>query len=217
MSTMSKEKNSHKSAISERMRELSLKIKKWADAYYDKDAPVVPDSAYDDALNELRALEEEHPSLVPSDSPTLRVGAAPRAQFKKVTHKIPMLSLANVFSAEDLVAYFKKAARHLDQTEIPFPILCEEKMDGLAISLHYSKGNFTLGTTRGDGVTGEDVTENLKTIRDIPLKLQGKFPNELEVRGEVYMELNAFEKLNEKLRLEGKRFLQTLAMPQQVP
>lgn len=187
------------------MRELSQKIKKWADAYHDKDAPVVPDSVYDSALQALRALEEKHPELKEADSPTIRVGTAPRAQFKKVTHKIPMLSLANVFSPEDLVAYFKKAARHLGQEEIPFPILCEEKMDGLAISLHYSKGAFVLGTTRGDGVTGEDVTENLKTIRDIPLKLKGNFPQEVEIRGEVYMELAAFEKLNQKLAEEAKK------------
>lgn len=189
----------------EQMKELSKKIKRWADAYYDKDAPVVPDSVYDTALQELRALEEEHPDLKETDSPTQRVGLAPRAQFKKVTHKIPMLSLANVFSVEDLEAYFKKAARHLGQSEIPFPILCEEKMDGLAISLHYSKGKFVLGTTRGDGVTGEDVTENLKTIRDIPLTLKGKCPDEVEIRGEVYMELAAFEKLNQKLKEEGKK------------
>jgi DNA ligase (NAD+) len=204
MSTLSKTLSSP-AAASERMLELSSQLTQWAEAYHDKDSPIVPDSVYDQALAELRQLEEAHPKLKKENSPTLRVGAAPRTQFKKITHKIPMLSLANIFSADDLVSYFKKAARHLGREDIPFPILCEEKMDGLAISLHYSKGVFTQGATRGDGVTGEDVTENLKTIRDIPLKLNGKVPDELEVRGEVYMELKAFDKLNKKLNDEGKK------------
>jgi DNA ligase (NAD+) len=195
---------SSKSAKSQ-IRELSEKLRKWADAYHEEDAPVVPDSVYDAALAELRALENENPDLKEADSPTLRVGAAPRAMFKKVLHKFPMLSLANVFSVEELTAYFEKAARHLGQKEIPLPLMCEEKMDGLAISLHYSKGIFVLGATRGDGVQGEDVTENLRTIRDIPLTLKGKFPADIEVRGEVYMELKAFEKLNKKLKEEGKK------------
>jgi len=204
MSTSSKT-HSPSASIAKRMQELSTQLKKWADAYHDLDSPIVPDSVYDQALAELRHLEEEHPELKDANSPTLRVGAAPRSQFKKITHKIPMLSLANVFSTEDLVAYFEKAARQLDQNDIPFPILCEEKMDGLAISLHYTKGQLTLGATRGDGVTGEDVTENVKTIRDIPLTLKGKVPPELEVRGEVYMELKAFDKLNQKLKEESKK------------
>lgn len=204
MSTSSKT-HSPSASIAKRMHELSAQLKKWADAYHDLDSPIVPDSVYDQALAELRQLEEEHPELRDTDSPTLRVGATPRSQFKKITHKIPMLSLANVFSTEDLIAYFEKAARQLDQKEIPFPILCEEKMDGLAISLHYTQGKLTLGATRGDGVTGEDVSENVKTIRDIPLVLKGKVPAELEVRGEVYMELKAFEKLNKKLKEESKK------------
>lgn len=204
MSTSSKTLSSPLFA-SARMKELSTKLQKWADAYHDKDSPLVPDSVYDQALAELRQLEELHPELKKNDSPTLRVGATPRTQFKKITHKIPMLSLANVFSSEDLIAYFEKAARQLGQSKIPFPILCEEKMDGLAISIHYTHGVFSLGATRGDGVTGEDVTENLKTIRDIPLNLKGKFPDELEIRGEVYMELDAFNKLNQKLKEDSKK------------
>ncbi len=191
--------------LKKRIFELSSQINKWADAYHEKDSPLVPDSVYDAALLELRELEEEHPELKQVDSPSLRVGAKPRSQFKKVSHKIPMLSLANVFSVDELQGYFEKAARHLGKKELPFPILCEEKMDGLAISLHYTAGDFVLGVTRGDGEQGEDVTENLRTIRDIPLKLKGRFPTELEVRGEIYMELNAFEKLNEKLKAEDKK------------
>jgi DNA ligase (NAD+) len=113
-----------------------------------------------------------------------------------------MLSLSNVFSIEELSSFLDRAARHMGSTEAPFPLTCEEKMDGLAISLHYKKGIFQRGATRGDGETGEDVTENLRTIRDVPLTLKGNYPDEVEIRGEVYIELKAFARMNEKLQKE---------------
>lgn len=205
MSTSAKKEHVHQKLVQGLIHELTQKLNSWADAYYAEDNPLVPDSVYDENLKKLRELEGLHPDLKLPDSPTHRVGAKVREQFQKFSHKVPMLSLSNVFSMDELKAFLDRAARHMGTTQPPFPLSCEEKMDGLAISLHYKNGNFHLGATRGDGETGEDVTENLRTIRDIPLKLIGDYPNEVEVRGEVYIELKAFERLNEKLQKEGKK------------
>jgi DNA ligase (NAD+) len=205
MSTSAKKEHGSPQVAQGLIQELTQKLNSWADAYYAEDNPLVPDSVYDENLKKLRELEELYPNLKLADSPTLRVGAKVREQFQKVSHKVPMLSLSNVFSIEELKTFLDRAARHMGTTQAPFPLSCEEKMDGLAISLHYKNGTFYLGATRGDGEIGEDVTENLRTIRDIPLKLIGDHPKELEVRGEVYMELKAFERLNEKLQKEGKK------------
>ena len=205
MSTSAKKEQDSPQVAQGLIQELTQKLNSWADAYYAEDNPLVPDSVYDENLKKLRELEEKYPEHMLPDSPTLRVGAKVREQFQKVSHKVPMLSLSNVFSIEELKAFLDRAARHMGTTQAPFPLSCEEKMDGLAISLHYKNGGFHLGATRGDGEVGEEVTENLRTIRDIPLKLKGDYPKELEVRGEVYMELKAFERLNEKLQKEGKK------------
>lgn len=204
MSTSAKKEPSKEVAL-KLVHELTQKLNSWADAYYAEDNPLVPDSIYDESLKKLREIETDYPDLKLPNSPTLRVGAKAREQFQKVAHKVPMLSLSNVFSIEELSSFLDRAARHMGSTEAPFPLTCEEKMDGLAISLHYKKGIFQQGATRGDGETGEDVTENLRTIRDIPLKLEGHYPDEVEIRGEVYIELKAFARLNEKLQKEGKK------------
>ncbi len=161
--------------------------------YYVLDKPSVPDVEYDQKLQELRKLEEEFPELVTQDSPTQRVGGEPLEAFQKVEHKVPMLSLGNAFNEQDLRDFAKRAAQGTDE---PVSFVCELKIDGLAISLTYENGKFILGSTRGDGSIGENITSNLRTIRSIPLTIKEK--ENLEVRGEAYMPHKSFLALNEK-------------------
>jgi DNA ligase (NAD+) len=188
-----------------RIRELTEKLEDWAHAYYVKDEPKVPDATYDEALRELQKLEAEHPELVRPDSPTQRVGAKPKESFKKHRHEVPMLSLANAFALEDVARFYERAARILEDGKDFYPTFVEEKMDGLALSLVYSDGILTVASTRGDGEVGEEVTDNVRTIGDIPLRLRKETAGRFEVRGEVYMELASFRKLNEKLAEAGQK------------
>lgn len=181
----------------QRVAELNKLLHEYGHAYYVLDKPVVADSVYDQLLHELIALEEENPSLIYPDSPTQRVGGAVVEGFKKVTHDYPMLSLSNAFNEEDLREFDRKVRQAIGDN---FSYVCELKIDGLAISLKYENGVFVQGATRGDGVVGEDITANLKTIRAIPLRL--KEPLTIEVRGEAYMPKKSFEKLN-TLRAEN--------------
>lgn len=167
-------------------------LRSYGEAYYDEDAPVVSDAVYDATMQQLLELEKEHPELVTPDSPTQRVGGKPLEQFEKVVHTSPMLSLSNAFSADDL-RRFDERVREALGTEPTY--VCELKIDGLAISLTYEDGRFVLGSTRGDGKVGEDITSNLRTIRTIPLTLPTN--DSFEVRGEAYMPKRAFERLNE--------------------
>lgn len=173
--------------------------------YYVLDDPEIPDAEYDRLFRELQALEAEHPELVTPDSPTQRVGGTPLSEFGEVRHAIPMLSLGNVFSDEELLAFDKRIHDRLkSDAEIEFA--AEPKLDGLAISLLYENGVFTRAATRGDGETGEDVTQNVRTIEAIPLRLMGEgWPQVLEVRGEIYMPKAGFNALNERLRNEGAK------------
>lgn len=165
--------------------------------YHVLDQPSISDSEYDGLYRQLQSLEAQHPELVTADSPTQRVGAAPLKRFGSVTHLVPMLSLDNAFADEDIVLFDKRVREGLDASDIEYA--CEPKFDGLAISLHYEKGLLTLGATRGDGYSGEDVTANLKTIRAIPLKLAGdNIPALLEVRGEVLMLKKDFLAMNKR-------------------
>lgn len=173
--------------------------------YYALDDPEIADDEYDALLDELRALEREHPELVSPDSPTQRVGAEPVSALTKVTHEQPMLSLANARSAEELRAWVDRMRNHLAREGIEdpaFAFVCEPKVDGLAISLRYEDGVFVRGATRGNGEVGEDVTHNLRTIPSIPLRIEGA-PPVLEVRGEVYMSLPDFQALNERRAEQG--------------
>ncbi|GAB0170920.1 NAD-dependent DNA ligase LigA [Lysinibacillus sp. CTST325] len=183
--------------IEQRVVELNKLLHEYGHAYYVLDKPVVADSVYDQLLHELIALEEANPSLIYPDSPTQRVGGAVVEGFKKVTHDYPMLSLSNAFNEEDLREFDRKVRQAIGDN---FSYVCELKIDGLAISLKYENGVFVQGATRGDGVVGEDITANLKTIRAIPLRL--KEPLTIEVRGEAYMPKKSFEKLN-TLRTEN--------------
>ncbi|MGY4797535.1 NAD-dependent DNA ligase LigA [Lysinibacillus fusiformis] len=177
--------------IEQRIAELNKLLHEYGYAYYVLDKPVVADSVYDQLLQELIALEEANPSLIYPDSPTQRVGGAVVEGFKKVTHDYPMLSLSNAFNEADLQEFDRKVRQAIGDQ---FSYVCELKIDGLAISLKYKNGVFVQGATRGDGVVGEDITANLKTIRAIPLRL--KEPITIEVRGEAYMPKKSFEKLN---------------------
>jgi len=172
--------------------------------YYVEDAPSIPDADYDRLYQQLQQLEQAHPQLITSESPTQRVGAKPLEKFGQVTHQIPMLSLDNAFEDADFTAFCQRMADRLDQ-QTEFSFCAEPKLDGLAVSIRYEQGMLTQAATRGDGYTGEDITSNIKTIRCIPLKLQGDFPPVLEVRGEVFMPLAGFEKMNDEARLRNDK------------
>ena len=178
----------------EQLREL---IEYHNERYFVFDEPEVSDAEFDALVRELRALETKYPSLVVADSPTQRPGGRPASTFAPVVHRVPMLSLDNAVSREELLAWGTRIER-LVPSAVRF--VAEPKLDGLAISLQYENGRFTIGATRGDGVTGENVTENLRTISDVPKQLKGgkKVPSLLEVRGEVFMPLAAFEALNRR-------------------
>lgn len=173
--------------------------------YYVLDDPQIPDVEYDRLFRELQALETDHPELITPDSPTQRVGAAPLTEFGEIKHAIPMLSLGNVFSDEELLAFDKRIHDRLkSDTETEF--VAEPKLDGLAISILYENGVFTRAATRGDGETGEDVTHNVRTIASVPLRLLGEgYPTVLEVRGEIYMPKAGFEAFNAKMRALGEK------------
>ncbi|MSQ06851.1 MAG: NAD-dependent DNA ligase LigA [Dehalococcoidia bacterium] len=188
--------------IAQRLAELRRKINFHNYRYYVLDDPAIGDAQYDRLMRDLRRLEEAHLELVTPDSPTQRVGAPPAAGFSQVQHRRPMLSLANAFTLEELQAWHRRVCNLLDTTE--FGLACELKIDGLAVSLAYRNGVLEQGATRGDGAVGEDVTQNLRTVRSIPLSLQGEPPPYLEVRGEVYMPFESFRALNEERQERGE-------------
>ncbi|MBL3557038.1 MULTISPECIES: NAD-dependent DNA ligase LigA [Marinobacter] len=173
--------------------------------YYVLDDPRVPDAEYDRLFRELQDLEAQHPDLVTPDSPTRRVGAQGETTFEEVAHRIPMLSLDNAFSEEELQDFDRRVKDRLKTAE-DVEYVCEPKLDGLAVSLHYEDGILTRAATRGDGYTGEDITANIRTIPSVPLRLRGdSVPELVEVRGEVYMPLEGFETLNKRLADRGEK------------
>jgi len=173
-------------------------------AYYTLDAPEISDAEYDRLFRELQALESAHPELLTPDSPTQRVGAPPASVLAKYRHRRPMLSLANAFSAEELAAWEQRNARLV--AEVPSAgYTTEVKIDGAAVSLTYERGRLSVGATRGNGVIGEDITANLKTIPDVPLVLKGAgHPALIEIRGEVYMPHESFARVNRQREKEGE-------------
>lgn len=183
----------------ERVEKLRQLLDKYGYYYYVKDDPIVPDAEYDERLQELIQLENDFPDLQAPDSPTVRVGGAPLEGFRKVQHRIPMLSLGNVFNEQD-VRDFDRRVRQVTGDNVEY--VCELKIDGLAVSLSYEDGRFVLGATRGDGTTGEDITHNLKTVRAIPLRLEEAV--DIEVRGEVFMPERSFLSLNEDKEKNGE-------------
>ena len=171
--------------------------------YHGLDAPTVTDAQYDAWLRELEQIEAEHPQLRTADSPTLRIGAKASGEFPQVVHERPMLSLSNAFSEQEVREFVARIVAGTGDAEPVFST--EPKLDGLAISLRYEDGVFVRGATRGDGATGEDVSANLRTIKAIPLRLKGKAPALLEVRGEVFMPRAGFEAFNERARARGEK------------
>ena len=186
-----------------RARQLHLQLRYHADRYYNEDAPVISDGQYDTLLQELRCLEVKYPGCLNPDSPTQRVAGAPADGFTQVEHPMPMLSLANAFDREGMEAWHRRVTDLLDGQS--FRMVAELKIDGLAVRLTYRDGRFLLGATRGNGQTGEDVTHNLRTVRSIPLTLAGHPPADLEVRGEVYLPLDSFKKMNEERERLGEQ------------
>ncbi len=188
--------------VRRRIDELREQIDRWNYAYYVLDQPLVTDDEYDAAFNELRALETDHPELINPDSPTQRAGTTVQTAFGKIEHPVAMLSLSNVYNEEELRAWAIRAQRFAGGSELTFVV--EPKIDGLAVAVTYVDGRFDHGATRGDGFVGENISENLRTVRTIPLRLRTESPPpEIEFRGEIYMPKAAFEQLNERILAGG--------------
>ncbi len=186
-----------------RIEKLRQEISRLRHEYHIKDNPTVTDDVYDSLTRELLVLEEKYPKFRDPNSPLNRVAGAPLDKFKKVRHTVRMLSLGNVFSRDELFAWEKRNLKILETSKIP-EYFCELKFDGLAISLVYEAGEFVRGATRGDGEVGEDITENLKMINTIPLRLQAPYPDKVEIRGEAIMRKEILEELNAKNKKESK-------------
>ena len=188
-----------------RVDELRRQLEQHNRLYYLLDAPAISDAEYDALFRELQRLEEQYPGLADSDSPTRRVGGSALDKFSSVAHRLPMLSLENAVNADEIMEFDLRVKKNLGLSpDAPVSYVCEPKMDGLAVELVYNDGLLTVASTRGDGVTGEDVTENIRTIRSLPLRLSGeRIPRLLEVRGEVFLSLEAFRRINSEKEENG--------------
>ena len=188
----------------QQMLDLIQQLNDYSYAYHVKDEPIVPDAVYDRDYRQLQSIEAEHPEWIQADSPTQRVGEKPDSGFTNVAHTVPMLSLDNAFDNESLADFDQRIRKLLNAEQVTY--CCEPKLDGLAISLRYEEGRLVRGVTRGDGLSGEDITSNIKTIYSVPLKLRTKTPPAvLEVRGEIYMPKEGFEKLNALAVEQGEK------------
>ena len=187
--------------VKERIAQLRAEINHHNHLYYVLDSPEISDAEYDELMRELKQLEEEYPQFLTSDSPTQRVGAAPVEAFGVVGHRFPLLSLANAFSPNELLAWHTRTIKLIAGQQ--FNLTGEHKIDGLAVALTYVNGQLTTGATRGDGFRGENITQNLRTIRSIPLSVTKEAPPRFEVRGEVFLSKAGFKKLNEERAAEG--------------
>ena len=185
-----------------RAEELRARLRDASHRYYVLDAPTLSDAEYDRLFRELEQLEADHPDLITPDSPTRRVGAAPSEKFAKVTHGRQMMSLANAMTEDEFLEFDARVHRMLGEEPVRYVV--EPKLDGLAVTLRYEKGRFAQGATRGDGLTGEDVTANLRTIKMVPLQLGGRPPAVFEVRGEVFINKRDFVRMNEEREKAGE-------------
>ncbi|WLQ15106.1 NAD-dependent DNA ligase LigA [Hahella aquimaris] len=194
-------------AIQEELNTLRETINDHNYRYYTLDDPSIPDAEYDRLMRRLREIETEFPQTITPDSPTQRVGAAPADGFETVSHRLPMLSLDNAFEEQDLLDFDRRVRERLKEAEdVRIDYCCEPKLDGIAISLLYRDGYLVRGVTRGDGSAGEDITANVKTVKNIPLKLRGEgYPAELEVRGEIYLPKAAFDAINKDAAAKGEK------------
>lgn len=192
------------SAAKARILELSQKIHQWNREYYENDRPSVSDAEWDSCFRELENLEREFPQFQFPDSPTHRVGAAPLDAFEKSTHKLPMLSIANSMNFDELLAFDERVKKQLNTADVEY--FCELKFDGLSVNLTYENGVLTKAATRGDGQVGENITPNVKTIKNVPLRLSGKsLPELVEIRGEIVLPIAAFRELNREQEEEGEK------------
>ncbi|NLR92436.1 NAD-dependent DNA ligase LigA [Flammeovirga agarivorans] len=194
-----------------RVEELSITLHELNRKYYQEGVSDVSDQDYDQLLKELQRIEEEFPSLVKPNSPTLRVGGEPTKNFENVAHNVPMLSLSNTYDKEDLLDFNERTIKDLNE-DVEY--VCELKYDGVALSLTYEDGILVRAVTRGDGVKGDDVTANAKTIRSIPIQLNGDYPSQFEVRGEVFMSKKSFDINNEKIAIENEERISKGNKPQ---
>lgn len=202
---MAKHHKDSENPIAKEIAALREQLDKYNYQYHVLDAPLISDSEYDQLFERLKTLEKAHPEYLAPDSITQRVGAAPLKAFSQVVHTIPMLSLDNAFAADDIHAFQKRIQDRL-QTNEPIEFCCEPKLDGVAMNIRYVNGVLTQAATRGDGTTGEDVTQNIKTIKSVPLKLKGEhWPSILDVRGEVFMSKEGFAKLNAHAEKNGEK------------
>jgi len=187
-----------------RVNKLRELINQYNYQYYVEDESVIPDAEYDRLMQELTAIENESPELIIDSSPTQRIGAAPLDSFQEIKHEAPMLSLGNAFDKDEMIAFDRRIREKLEQDSVEY--VAETKLDGLAISILYEDGQLIRAATRGDGATGEDVTLNVRTIKSIPLSLlDEKYPKRVEIRGEVFMTHDGFQKLNDKQRQQGEK------------
>ena len=193
-------------SLQQQIDTLRQDLRRYEYEYHVLDNPTIPDAEYDRLFHQLKALETTHPELITADSPTQRVGAKPLSGFAQIRHEIPMLSLDNAFSDEEFYAFVKRIEDRLIRLPEPLTFCCEPKLDGLAVSILYVNGVLTQAATRGDGTTGEDITANIRTIRNIPLQLlMDNPPARLEVRGEVFMPQAGFERLNQLALEKGEK------------
>lgn len=193
-------------SLQQQIDKLRQDLRRYEYEYHVLDNPTIPDAEYDRLFHQLKALEAAHPELITADSPTQRVGAKPLSGFAQIRHEIPMLSLDNAFSDEEFYAFVKRIEDRLIRLPEPITFCCEPKLDGLAVSILYVNGVLTQAATRGDGTTGEDITANIRTIRNIPLQLlMDNPPARLEVRGEVFMPHEGFERLNQQALEKGEK------------
>ncbi|MBA2621417.1 MAG: NAD-dependent DNA ligase LigA, partial [Acidobacteria bacterium] len=193
---------SDKNSVQSKIENLRREINRHNELYYQKSAPEISDAEFDALLVDLKKLEEENPQFITPDSPTRRVGG--RAEgFKSFVHRVPLMSLDNSYDIDDLKSFDERCRKLADGRD--FQYVAELKIDGLSLALHYENGFLTAGATRGDGFTGDDVFNNVKTIRTIPLKLKGESPASVEVRGEAFLARSVFQKINAELDMQGEK------------
>jgi len=197
----------------QRIQQLTKQLQEAGYAYYVLDTPIIPDEVYDRLYRELQELETQYPELITIDSPTQRVGEKPASQFSSVKHQIPLYSLENAFNLEELAKWQERWQRSANPNTYEY--VCELKIDGSALALTYKNGILVRGATRGDGITGEEITQNVKTIRSIPLKLKiENCPPLIEVRGEAFLSLSVFAEINREREQIGE---QLFANPREKP
>ena len=191
----------NRTGAEKKVAQLREEIRKHDRLYYQDAAPLISDREYDRLYKELVDLEKQFPDLITLDSPTQRVGGKPLEAFAQIHHRAPMLSLDNTYSEEEVANFYKRITRLLPDQKIP--VVIEPKVDGVAVSVMYENGRLKYAATRGDGVIGDDITQNIKTIRSVPHQLRGDAPDVFEVRGEAYLDKTGFQKLNQERKAAG--------------